>query len=340
MRIILIAENHHYRDWIGKTYHDIIVHYSKNSTNKISIVYTDHYQNYNKEWFINENPDIVVFLDTDTLRFANQFGYVFELSCKTFASSLDLFYFNNCRNCHWIQKCTGLLHFGYASKLLTSYKEHFPEKIIKSFKGRFVNSERYKNYNLEKKYDILIYGTRQYMNDIEPHNADKDYKQTWEQYNKQSLPNQHNFYPLRVKLEQLLLKHPDKYRLHILPGACIYDAPVANEDLSKLINQSWLTMATSSRADIPMSKYLEIGASYSGILGNIPSDYNDLFKNNIVEVTEWMTDEEILSTIDKALEDKQQLQEMINMLGDRMHKEYNLDAGVEDMDAVFDEIIK
>jgi len=340
MRIILIAENNHYRDWIGKTYYDILVRYSNNSKNKISIVYTDNYKNYNKEWFINENPDIIVFLDTDTLRFANLFSYVFELNCKKFASSLDLFYFNNCINCPWIKKCTGLLHFGYASKLLTSYQEHFPEKIIKSFKGRFVNSERYKNYNLEKKYDILIYGSRGGNTQIENHNADKHYKQTWEQHNNQLLPNIHKFYPLREKIEQLLLKHKHKYRLNFLPGACIFNAPVANEDLSKLINQSWLTMATTSRADIPMSKYFEIATSYSGILGNIPSDYNDLFKNNIVEVTEWMTDEEILSTIDKALEDKQKLQEMINTLGDRMHKEYNLDAGVKDMDEVFDEIMK
>ena len=97
-------------------------------------------------------------------------------------------------------------------------------------------------------------------------------------------------------------------------------------------------MSTSSRADIPLAKYFEISASYSGILGNIPSDYNDLFKNNIVEVNEFMTDEEILSTIDKALEDKQKLQEMINKLGDRIHKEYNLEAGTKDMDEVFDEV--
>jgi hypothetical protein len=53
-----------------------------------------------------------------------------------------------------------------------------------------------------------------------------------------------------------------------------------------------------------------------------------------------MTDDEILSTIDKALEDKQKLQEMINRLSDRIHTEYNLDAGVKDMDEVFDEIMK
>tara|TARA_Y100001980_G_C14331584_1_gene148762 strand:+ start:20 stop:559 length:540 start_codon:yes stop_codon:yes gene_type:complete len=177
-----------------------------------------------------------------------------------------------------------------------------------------------------------------YKNNIEEHNADKDYKKTWENYNNQLLSTNYNFYPLRVKIENLLLKHKDRYKTYILSPACIMNSVVANEDLSKLINQSWLTLSCCTRADIPMSKYFEIAASYSGILGNIPSDYNDLFKNNIIEVTEWMTDEEILSTIDKALEDKQKLQTMINRLGDRMHKEYNLDEGVKDMDKVFDEI--
>ena len=342
MIIIFIAETEHYKEWIGKTYYDILIHYLNNSNNEISVVYTTDYKNYNKAWFTNKNPDIVVFLDTDTLRFANLFSYVFELNCKIYASSLDLFYFNNCINCPWIKKCNGLLHFGHATKLLTSYKEQFPEKIIRTFKGRFVNSDKYKNYNQKKIYDILIYGTRKYENYIERHKADQDYKLKWEKYYKKNLPvkKKHNFYPLRVKIENLLLKHKDKYNLRILKNSSIMNSTIANEDLSKLINQSWITMATSSRADIPMSKFFEIGASYSGIIGNIPSDYNDLFKNNILEVTEWMTDEEILSTIDKALEDKQKLQEMINRLGDRMHKEYNLNAGVSDMDNVFDEIMK
>jgi hypothetical protein len=336
MKVLLIAEKNHYRDWIGKTYYDILIHYKNNSKNEVKLMYTD-----NKLTITDINnwtPNIVVFLDTDTLRFAEKYRFIFNLNIPIFASSLDFFYFEDCINCQWIQKCRGLLHFGHASKLLNSYKEHFPEKIINSFKGRFINSNIFKNYNLDKKYDILIYGTRKYLNNIENHYADKDYKQKWEKYNNKLLHNKHNFYPLREKIE-LLLQHQDKYRLHIVTSACIFDAHVANEDLSRLINQSWLTMTTSSRADIPMAKYFEIGASYSGILGNIPSDYNDLFKNNIVEVTEWMSDEEILSTIDKALEDKQKLQQMVLKLGNKIHNEYNLDKGIEDMDRVFDHLI-
>ena len=326
MNILLIAESKYYRDWRGKTAADVVLYYKNNSKHQVYLIYTDQILPP-----INpiHKPDIIVFFDCDTLRFAKNYSFLFDLNIPVFACSYDFFYFYNCINCPWIKKCAGLLHFGHASKLLSSYQQHFPNKVIKSFKGRFVNSDRYKDYNLQKKYDILIYGSRGSattgLNDIEKHNADQEYKAKWENHHKKILPKKHNFYPLRVKLEQLLLKNQDKYRLYIIPNACV-DAPIANEKLSMLINQSWLTMASNSRADIPHFKYFEISASYSGILGNIPSDYNDLFKNNIVEVTEWMTDEEILSTIDKALEDKQKLQEMINRLSDRMHKEYNLDC--------------
>jgi len=335
MKLLFIAEKSHYRDWPGKTYADLLTHYKKNSKHEVMLIYTDQMLT-----TLGTDPDIdaIVFFDTDTLRFAGNYRFLFDLNIPIFASSLDFFYFNNCINCPWIQKCSGLLHFGHASKLLDSYKAHFPTKIIKSFSGRFVNTDRFRDYNLDKKYDILIYGSRHPTNMIELHGADQEYKKKWEAHHGKPLPPKWKFYPLRQRIEQLLLKNKDKYRLHIVPNACIFNAPVANEELSKLINTSWLTMATCARADIPMAKYFEIGASYSGILGNIPSDYEDVFKNNVVEVTEWMTDEEILSTIDRALEDKQKLQEMINRLGERMHTDYSLSAGTREMDNVFKRI--
>ena len=337
MRILFIAEEKHYKNWIGKTYSDLLVYYKNNSKNDVTIVYTgEKIKNFIK-------PDIIVFLDTDTLRFAKNYKNLFNLKIPIYGSGLDLFNFDRRRNgpihCPYIKKCNGILHFGHASKLLSSYKEYFPNKIIKSFKGRFVNSNRFKNYKLNKKYDILIYGTRSFQWDFTSHKADQEYKKKWEKHNNKKIPNEWHFYPLRYRLENLLIKNKDKYNVYILKGACINNAVVANEDLSKLINQSWLTLSSCSRADIPMAKYFEIAASYSGILGNIPSDYNDLFKNNIVEVTEWMTDEEILFTIDEALKNKKKLQEMINRLGDRIHKEYNLEAGTKDMDRVFNDLI-
>lgn len=333
MNLLFIAEINHYKNWIGKTYYDILTYYKYNSKNNIKLIYTNENINNYKE-----NIDIIVFFDTDTLRFANNYSYLFDLNIPIYACSLDFFYFNQCINCEWIKKCTGLLHFGYSSKLFNSYQKHFNNKIIKCFKGRFVNTNRFKNYNLEKKYDILIYGTRDYINNIENHDADIEYKNKWEKFNNIKLSEKHDFYPLRKKIENILIKNKDKYKLKILKSYCIYDAIIANEDLSKLINESWLTLACRTRADIPMSKYFEISASYSGILGDIPSDYYELFKDNTVYISEWMKEDEILSIIDNALSDKEKLKKMINNLGCKVHNEYCLDSCVKNMDNIFEEL--
>lgn len=333
MNLLFIAEVNHYKKWTGKTYYDILTYYKYNSKNNIKLIYTN-------ESFIDykENIDIIVFFDTDTLRFASNYSYLFDLNIPIYACCLDFFNFNECINCDWIKKCSGLLHFGYSSKLFNSYQKHFNNKIIKCFKGRFVNTNRFKNYNLEKKYDILIYGTRDYINNIENHDADIEYKNKWEKINKTKILQKHDFYPLRKKIENILIKNHHKYKLKILKSSCIYDADIANEDLSKLINESWLTLSCSTRADIPMSKYFEISASYSGILGDIPSDYYELFKDNIVYISEWMNEDEILSIIDNALSDKKKLVKMINNLGSKIHKEYNLNSCVENMDCIFEEL--
>ena len=337
MKLLLIAESEHYRDWVGKTYCDLLIYFKDNSKFNINLIYTDDEIEINN---VKNKYNAIIFFDTDTLRFANRFSHLFNIGIPIFASSLDLFYFNQCINCPYIQKCNGILHFGYCTKLLTSYKNNFPNKIIKCFRGRFINSNRFKNYNLDKTIDILIYGTRYYDNDIENHLSDIDYKKKWELHHNKQLPNTYNFYPLRHKLEKLLQKNKNKYKLHIIHQSSIFNSPIANEQLSKLINKSWLTLSTCTRADIPMAKYFEIAASYSGILGNIPSDYTKLFKNNIIEVTEWMDDNQILNIIDNALEDKKKLSKMITTLGNIIHKEYNLEAGVKDMDNVFEEILK
>ena len=202
-----------------------------------------------------------------------------------------------------------------------------------------LNTSIYKNYNKTKKYDILVYGTRNYNNKIENHSSDKEYIKKWTKYYKRYMPEKYLFYPARDRITHLLIKNSNKYKLRILESCGSLGAPkYVNNSLSELINESWLTLCTCSRADILMDKYCEIASSYSGILGNIPSDYKDRFQNNIVEVTEWMSDEEILSTIDKALEDKEKLKTMINKTADIVKNNFDLNCAVVKMDNVFDEI--
>ena len=49
--------------------------------------------------------------------------------------------------------------------------------------------------------------------------------------NKKQLPSEYKFYPVREKIEKLLIKHQDKYKLRIVRSACIYDAVIAKSDL-------------------------------------------------------------------------------------------------------------
>ena len=343
MKLLLIPESGHFRDFVGKTYSDILYNYIKNTTNTVTIIYNNNINQLVNYDFKNEKPDMIIFFTTDKICHSDYKNYplafIFNLGIKIGVCSLDLFYFKNCTDDIYFQKCSNIIHFCYASKLLQSYKEVFPQKKIVELKGRFVNTNRFKNYGSVKKYDILIYGSRGGgsigKNKIETHLSDVNYKNKYETHYGTKLNDDHYFYPLRVKLEDLLVKNSHKYNLKILANACIFNAPVVNENLSKLINESYLTLSCCTRADIAMAKYFEIPASYSAILGDIPSDYEDLFKGNIVEVTEWMTDEEILNIIDKALADKEKLWEMTKRLGDRIHNEYSLDEGTKNMDEVF-----
>jgi len=339
MNCLLIAEEKHYCKWPGKTYYDILTHYKEKSSNNVTLIFTNQYKEYSLEIFKSLKPSIIIYFDTTSPVCTDYFSYVFDLNIPVFYVGLDLFYLNIVKQWPTTEKYAGIIHFSEASKLEKSYKLNFPDKIITHLNGRYINSNRYKNYNNEKIYDILLYGTRYYANEIEQHIPDQEYKQKYESFYGKTLEGRHNFYPLRRKLEDVLKRNTHKYKLHILKEACIFDAPIVNENLSNLINKSWLTVSCCTRADIAMAKYFEIPASYSAILGDIPSDYEHLFKDNIVEVTEWMTDEEIINIIDKALENKEKLWEMTKRLGDRVHKEYNLDAGVKDMDEVFRKLL-
>ena len=343
MKLLFIPESGHYKNWIGKTYSDILSEYVKNTKNTVDILYNDDYNGLSQYDFTNKRPDMIIFFTTDVICIDCKLAFIFDLGINISVCSLDLFYFENCKNDKYIQKCKNIIHFSHASKLLQSYENYFPDKRIFDLKGRFVNTTRFKNYDLAKKYDILIYGSRGGgacgKNEIESHLADIEYKNKYESFHEKLLENKHFFYPLRVKIEELLVKNSHKYNLKILNNACIFNASVANEELSKLINESYLTLSCCTRADIAMAKYFEIPASYSAILGNIPSDYQELFEGNIVEVTEWMSDEEILNTIDKALENKEKLWEMTKRLGDRVHCEYNLDEGTKNMDEIFEKCL-
>jgi hypothetical protein len=153
-----------------------------------------------------------------------------------------------------------------------------------------IDERKFKDWGLEKTCDIFIYGNCQ--------------KQR---------------YPFRYRVVELLKKCGDKFKIVSWDGEMArnyfrFNPKISNENLSKQINQSWMTLCTRSYQDALLGKYFETSMSGSCVLGNMASDGNHIWKKNFVEITEGMADEEIINTIEMALLNKDDLMSKIEMM--------------------------
>ena len=153
-----------------------------------------------------------------------------------------------------------------------------------------------------KKYDILFYGVH--------------FKET---------------YPMRFRL-YTLLKNKDKYPE--LSNLSIFivennDGTPQNRipltDLTSLINESWITIATPSKYDYMVRKYIEIPASNSVVMGKIPVQAQSLYGNNYIKLTDKMTDQQIITAITTALNDKEKLENIIRKMRQKIVDEHTID---------------
>jgi hypothetical protein len=313
--IVFIAEFQHYKNWAEKNYYDLITFVRDNNKNyNITIFWTDENPDYIREQIKIINPILILYFETDRIM-DDRFYFIFDLNIKTAVALLDMFYPNKTSSNYGIKKANALIHFSNNKYIEKKYKTLFPDKYIGCFCSRFINTCKFKDYKKSKKYDVLIYGVRNHLYDISQDNLEstENYVEIYKKYHKIH-NNEINFYFLRQRLEDVLIKNSHKYKLHILTEKTIFNAVVANEDLSMLINESYLTVSCRTISDILMHKFIEIAASKSVILGNIPTGYEDIFKGNIIEIDEFMSDEEIIDIIDKSLDDKKKLEDMTNNL--------------------------
>lgn len=341
MRVIFIAETGHYRKWGPKNYFDLLTFVQKHDTqNKINLFFSDDPRDNLKEYMASLNPDIILFFDTNTFsETLEKFKFVFNFGAKVGLALLDMFYPRDLLNNEFVKKMNFLVHFSLSEKIVKYYSKLFPKKRIYCLKSRYINTKKFKDYKLDKKYDIVFYGTRRYYKDFASENFDpiNDYIKKWEKTNKRKISNEINFYPLRERLENLLVNNK-KYKVFALPEKNSYESQVKNQDLSHLLNSSRMAVACSTIADICMHKYLEIISSHCMVLGNIPSDYQKLFKGRICEVTDEMSDEEILSKIDSFLSDKKKLEEQTHELYRKIQKEHNYNEAIADFNSIFEQV--
>ena len=149
---------------------------------------------------------------------------------------------------------------------------------------------------MEKKYDILLYGS------IHPRH-----------------------YPFRNKLFNLLLANKTKYNICYIEKPENFDPNKCEKGLAKLINESKLTIATKSRYDYFVAKYLEIIFCKSLVAGNMATDGISLFEDNYLKLDEKMTDQEIIEQIDQCLKNYENYTRKIENMYDKSFLNYNMD---------------
>jgi len=339
--IVFIADYYLYKNSNGKTNY-YLINNIKNNNDKynIHIYYTDDDMNKVNEEILKIKPKVVIFFECNSFqKLTTKFDFVFHLGIPVFIFLDDTYYISSrTSKCHYINKSDGLIFWYKNNLIVDSYKKVFPDKYILNIDSRYVNTDIYKDYKLEKKYDILIYGTRNFSYDFKNEQLDtiQNYIRKYEEYYNTIINSKISFYPLRSKIEHILLQNTHKYNLKILEEKTIDTPNIANEELSMLINQSYLTLSCPSIADVLLHKHLEIPASNSVILGSYPSDYKDLFEGNIIEVNEFMSNEEILDIIDNALANKDKLLEMSKRMYNKVHEEHNLNKAQDSFNKIID----
>lgn len=161
-----------------------------------------------------------------------------------------------------------------------------------------IDNNYFHDYELEKEYDIFFFGN--------------------------SKPR---FYPFRHRLKELLQKNEDLKSLKILVWEGIrnyfkFDSRKSNDQLSKVMNQSWLTICTKSKCNMLLGKYFETSMSGSVVCGDISEDGEQTWKDNMIYIDDSMSDEEIIKEIKDALLDKEKLIVKTEKMKKRMEKYY------------------
>jgi len=171
-----------------------------------------------------------------------------------------------------------------------------------------IDTEVFKLRNQKKKYKLLLYGF------CHP-----------------------DLYPIRARIKffmkELLKKYPNT-RIKVVEHPGYYNVnlskAVVQQDLSKLINESCFTVATSSAAKVFVKKYIEIPLSGSVLVGDIPDGHRDLLKNNIVEIPKLTKNADIFKKILDIINGKYDYmlnQERIDIFAETIKSKYSYEQG-------------
>lgn len=298
-----------------------------------SIVISNIDWNKRKNEIVRFDPNIFAVFSGGTLN--NSYVNLFKEIKKDFIKSHllffgdDMFHFKS-----WkihsqppIQYVDGIIFLTKMTYYMDKYQKFFPNKYIGGL-DLFINDKLFNKKNIEKTHDIIIYGSLYTMWPIHPED-DERYIQKLKNNNK-PIPKSDYFYPFRRRIADLLLNNKSKYKIKYiqrLPSAenvC----KIRGENLSNEIASCYLALATTSRKEKCMIKYGEIVGSHTMVIGNIPTNFESIYKGNMLELNEEMTDQEILNKIDLYLSDKKLITSITNKFSEHMINTYGYNGNI------------
>lgn len=221
------------------------------------------------------------------LNIKNKYFIIQDMHKKTYGNINNLCELLNKNNIHIIFTFYNNNEAKYIRKLTPNCKHyHLPLHI---------DANIFYNKNIVKTYDILLYGS------IHP-----------------------SHYPFRKRLFDLLLNNKEKYNIMYIDKPENYDPLKCENGLSDLINQSKICIATCSKYDYFVAKYLEIAFCKSVVAGNMATDGVNIFENNYVELNERMSDQDILNKLDEYLDNNIKCEQIVNNVHQKIFCDLNI----------------
>lgn len=172
-----------------------------------------------------------------------------------------------------------------------------------------IDTGMYRRIDVPKKYDVLLYG---------------------------SLDSR--FYPFRRRISGILRSAPFAVNIVEYPGRSAFHPQSCGESLVRMINESWICVATPTISDYLVAKYFEISACGSLVAGKMATQGLPIWDGCYLPLSDDMSDSEIVESIGNALRDKEALLRCAMTAHDRIHRDYTLDRYVERLENVISEI--
>ena len=262
-------------------------------------------------YFPNKKIDLVVFYIC--VKFSHNYTMVSECNKLNVPKVLhieDMHHLKEIRDFVSYHDIKHVIHNSNYSYQLKKLKINLPNNIKYYHNEGTIDTDIFTDYGFEKKYDILLYGC---------------------DHVKQ--------YPFRNRLFNLI-KKSNRFKVKHIPFRSWKKDKntVFGKLLAHNINKSWISIATTSKYNYFIKKYIEIPSCNTMVAGNYPPCH-DLIYQDMIVLTHEMSDDHIINLLEDALKDKTNLKEKTQTMYKNVRQIFSLKNGCEKITNIYTKII-